>query len=110
MNTFVQDLRFALRTLRKSPEFSAIAIATLALGIGANAVILNVVNAVLLRPLPLPDADRIVRVREFHDNAVNLTGATFHDVREQNHTFSTVAAYRVFPQNLSDAMEALRYE
>jgi putative ABC transport system permease protein len=102
VNTFIHDIRFALRQFRKSPGFSVIAVATLALGIGANAVILTVVNSVLLRPLPLPDADHIVRLREFHDNAVNLTGATFHDVREQNHSFSAVAAYRIFPQNLSD--------
>ena len=106
MNTFIQDIRFALRMLRKSPGFSVIAVATLALGIGANAVILTVVNAVLLRPLPLPDADRIVKLREFHDAAANLTGATLHDVREQNHSFSAVAAYRVFPQNLSDLKNA----
>ena len=102
MNSFFQDVRYARRMLRKSPGFSAVAVATLALGIGANAVILIVVNAVLLRPLPLPDADRIVRLQERHENATNLTGATFHDVRERNHSFSTVAAYRIFPQNLSD--------
>jgi len=57
---------------------------------------------VLLRPLPLPEADHIVRLQEQHDHMANLTGATFHDVRERNHVFSAVAAYRIFSQNLSD--------
>lgn len=102
METLVQDLRYELRRLRKAPGFVAIAVTTLALGMGAGTAVFCIVNAILFRALPLPQPSAIVRLQEYHEHAANLTGATFHDVHERNHVFSQAAAYRIFTQNLSD--------
>ena len=61
MDTFLQDIRHSLRVLIKNPGFTAVALGTLTLGIGATTAVFGVVNATLLRPLPYPDADRLVR-------------------------------------------------
>ena len=62
MSSLLRDVRHSVRTLRQSPGFTAVAVLTLAIGIGANTAIFSFVDAMLLRPLPYPDADRIVRV------------------------------------------------
>ena len=69
MDGLLQDLRYVLRTLKKSPAFVTISVLTLALGIGANLAIFAVVNAVLLQPLPFREPDRIVRVFDDLDGA-----------------------------------------
>jgi putative ABC transport system permease protein len=96
MNALWQDLRYGARMLIKRPGFTLIAVLTLALGIGANAAIFSVVNAVLLRPLPYPEPERLVwLLGNFRrDNSTaHINPLDFLDYREQNRTFEHLAAY-----------------
>src|SRR5208337_2441348 len=88
LETLWQDLRYGLRMLVKNPVFTAVAVVTLALGIGANTAIFSLVNATLLQPLPFRDADRVMWVRE--KNHGSVAPANFFDWRRQNHVFSAV--------------------
>jgi len=96
MNTFFQDLRFGIRTLAKAPGFTAIAILTLALGIGANSALFSVVNGVLLNPLPYPDSDQLTAVYATTDTFghSSITYLNFLDWQKENSSFSAYAAYR----------------
>jgi len=93
-----QDLRFAWRTLRRSPGFAIIAVLTLAIGIGANTAIFSVINTVILRPLPFPDSQRIDWVWETDENRNVRRGtasqAEFLDWRDRNRSFEELAAWR----------------
>lgn len=91
----LRDLRFGVRQLVKAPGFSLVAILTLALGIGATSAIFSVVNGVLLRPLPFPQADQLVRVHEVvpQYGRFSVSPAAFLDWRDQNTVFERVAAY-----------------
>ena len=95
MDNLIQDLRFGLRLLRKNPGFTAVALFTLALSIGANAAIFDVVNAVLLKPLPYNEPDRIVRVFESHPRFPKfpISPANFLDYRERNDVFDDFATF-----------------
>ena len=97
MNTLLQDIRFGLRMLLKSPSISIVATIALALGIGANTAIFNVVNAVLLRPLPFPEPDSLVALFETDTQRGLQRGShsypNFMDLRAQNTVFENVACY-----------------
>jgi putative ABC transport system permease protein len=98
VTTLLQDLRFGLRTLRKSPGFTVIALFTLALGIGANTAIFSIVDAVMLKPLPFPDSDKLVFMTSaFEKQGVTRNFATsyadFLDWRSTAKSFTAMASY-----------------
>ncbi|HYN07737.1 MAG TPA: ABC transporter permease [Vicinamibacterales bacterium] len=94
----VQDVRYGVRTMRRHPSFAAVAVVTLALGIGATTAILNVVNTLVLRPLPLPNADRLVVLFATSPKRALYRDTTsfldFSAWRDQSHAFTGAAAYR----------------
>ncbi len=91
-----QDIRYALRSLAKSPGFTAVTLFTLALGIGANSAIFSVVDGVLIRPLPYPEPDRLAVVRETYGGGEvgTVSGANFLDWKARTHQFESLAASR----------------
>jgi putative ABC transport system permease protein len=106
LETFVQDIRYGLRTLRKAPGFTAVAILTLALGIGANTAIFSYVNAWMIKPLPYPHVDRLVILLS-HDKKKGGTGdsvsstADFCDYQAQNSSFEALVPYTSWYFNLT---------
>jgi putative ABC transport system permease protein len=114
LDTARQDLRFAVRTLRHSPGFAAVAVITIALGIGATTAIFSVVNAVVLRPLPYPDAQRVVMV--WMDNRRQGLHEDYHsypnlaDLKARNRSLSHLAPYRQTGLNLTGGTEPRRVE
>jgi putative ABC transport system permease protein len=108
MKNLLQDLKYALRVLLKSPGFSIAAIVVLALGIGANTAIFSVINAVLLRPLPFPDSDRLVQIWHIPPQKsfpgmtrFSVSAANYVDWHNQSHAFENMAIYSFSGVNLT---------
>ncbi len=105
MPSIIQDIRYALRGLRKQPGFTAVALLTLALGIGANTAIFSVLQAVLLSPLPFGEPERLVQVWETRVekgwNRASLTHANFWDFKDQNGAFEDLGSFQGTSLNLT---------
>ena len=110
METLIKDLRFGIRSLAKRPSFTAIAILTLALGIGASTAIFSVVDGVLLRSLPYPNPDQIVQLREVNERGGRMPFAepNFLDVRARSHSFEGVAQYNGQLTTITGGVEPVR--
>jgi putative ABC transport system permease protein len=110
MSKLAADLKYALRFLVRSPGYFAVAAATLALGIGANAAIFSVVHSVLLRPLPYPAPNRIVGVAETNaaGREMALCDPNFRDLRDQNRTLAAFAEYTAWAASVSGGSEPVR--
>src|SRR5438067_1952578 len=123
VETLFQDLRYSVRTLRKTPAFTAVAVMVLALGIGVNSAIFSVVEGVMLRPLPYPQPEQLVSLweeiaREPPANwrtsgttlgggsgpkRMNVAPANLTDYEKQNHVFSAIAGVAVVGKNLTES-------
>lgn len=95
VDTFLQDIRFSLRLLRKSPGFTIVAVLTLALAICANAVVFAVLNTLIIRPLDVPDAPSLYAIERGKDQAINHSFPDYLDLRDRNRSFDGLAAYNV---------------
>ena len=100
LETLTSDVRFSVRVLRKSPGFTIVAVLTLALAIGANAVVFAVLNTLILRPVNVPDAQSLWSVQRGTHKAINHSYPDYVDLRDRNRSFEGLAAYNLAPAGL----------
>ena len=110
IENLIADMRYGARRLAANPGFAAVSILTLALGIGASTAIFSVVDAVLLRALPYPDPQQLVRVWEQAPNGhrINLADPNFEDFLSQNNSFAEMAEYSSWPSSVTGGSEPVR--
>ena len=110
---FLQDLRYAVRTLRLNPGFTAVAVICLSLAIGVNTMVFSIMNGVLLEPLPFADPDRLMLLSEASPplgvRQTNVSYANLRDWRERSHSFSTIAGIQVRSLTVADRGDPERY-
>ena len=106
VETLLQDVRFSLRVLRKSPGFTVAAVLTLALAIGANAVVFSIMNSLVLRPLNVPHPESLYAF--FHDGDASLSYPDYLDLRDRNRSFDDLAAFNVSTAGLDTGGNPLR--
>ncbi len=106
----MRDFRYALRSLVKSPGFTLISILSLALGIGANAAMFSYVDALILRPLPVPESGRVVQVDSTAPGTRlgNLSYPDYVDLRDQTRTLQSLVCYEVIPMGLGSSRDAVQ--
>jgi putative ABC transport system permease protein len=109
VETIVQDVRYSVRTLTKAPVFTIVAVLILAFGIGANSAVFSILDAVLIRPLPYPNAERLVKADVYDLKSGDFYGKTsypdFADWSEQSHLFNRLAAYEDKAFNLAGTLQ-----
>lgn len=112
LETLLQDLRYTFRMFLRNPGFAVVAILTLALGIGAATAIFSVVDAVLLRSLPYPNSQKIVRIWEQAPDGhrMNIAGSNLDDFRTQNNTLASLAGYQSGLSSVSGGREPVRVD
>src|SRR5262249_2321698 len=112
IQTLWQDLRYAVRTLRKNPGFAAVAVLALALSIGANTAIFSLVNAILLHQLPFQNSEQLVWIwaRRVDRDKAFFSIPDFIDYRDQNKTLAQMAAFANWGANLTDKGEPERFQ
>jgi predicted permease len=108
MESFLQDVRFSFRVLRKSPGFSLVAVATLALAIGANAVVFSILNGLILRPLNVPRAESLYAVERGKDAGTYESYLNYLDLRDRNRSFDDLIAFDVTQAGLDSGENANR--
>jgi predicted permease len=108
MQTLWQDLRYAIRMLKKNPGFTAVGVLTLAMAIGANAVVFSVLNALILHPLHLPDAESLYSIQRANEPSCYQSYADYVDLRDRNHSFDGLAAYNADQAGLDSGENTTR--
>jgi predicted permease len=100
LERLAQDLRYGLRMMRRNPGFTAVSVLSLALGIGANTLVFSVVNALVLKPLPVAEPERVFFVQPGSRQYVSFSFPAYKDLRDRNVTFDALIGYRIAPMSL----------